>query len=59
MKDHKIEKEKQPEHDKQQEDPSVQRGKEAIEASKKADPAPENIQKKKDKQDAEKWRNEG
>jgi hypothetical protein len=45
--------------DKQQEDPAVERGKQAIDASRVANPQPEHDQEKSEKKDAEKWRNEG
>ncbi|MBC8034036.1 MAG: hypothetical protein H7Y03_07825 [Chitinophagaceae bacterium] len=40
-------------------DNPVKEGKKAIEASKIADPKPEEQQREQDKQDAENWRNEG
>ena len=45
--------------DKQQEDPAVEKGKQAIEAARVANPQPKEEQEKKEKEDAEKWRNEG
>ena len=40
-------------------DPAVQRGKEAIEAQHNIDTEPEDVKKDKEKKDAEQWRNEG
>jgi len=46
-------------NDKQQEDPAVERGKQAIAAARLANPKPDDEQQKIEKEDAEKWRNEG
>jgi hypothetical protein len=43
----------------QQKDPAVQRGDAAIAASRIVNPEPEEIQKQKEEEDAERWRNEG
>jgi len=45
--------------DKQQEDPAVERGKQAIAAARMVNPQPREEQEKIEKEDAEKWRNEG
>jgi len=45
--------------DKQQEDSAVERGKQAIAAARVVNPQPEHEQEKSEKEDAEKWRNEG
>jgi hypothetical protein len=43
----------------QQEDPAVERGKKAIEGARLANPLPRDEQEKMEKEDAQKWRNEG
>lgn len=42
-----------------QKDEVVKRGEAAIAAARKVNPEPEETQKQKDEEDAEKWRNEG
>jgi len=57
------EKDKQPDgkqpNDKQQQEPAVKSGEEAIKAARVTDPKPDNKQQQQEKEDAEKWRNEG
>jgi hypothetical protein len=43
----------------QEEHPSVKQGKAAIEAARLANPEPVDVTEKKEREDAEKWRNEG
>jgi hypothetical protein len=45
--------------DKQQEDPAVERGRKAIEAARMVNPQPDDEQERLEKEDAERWRNEG
>ena len=45
--------------DNQQEDPAIERGRKAIIAARMVNPQPEDEQERREKEDAEKWRNEG
>ena len=45
--------------EKQQEDPAIERGRKAIIAARMVNPQPEDEQERLEKEDAEKWRNEG
>lgn len=43
----------------QEEHPSVTQGRAAIKAARLANPEPDEVQEQKEREDAEKWRNEG